>query len=132
MILEDEFKKKYAYVLIISLIIIAILSQVISLSILNNPIIGLYYDGFINLTILSAYTPRINLIAPITAHVGDHISLFVIASDTDNNTLFYSDNCNLFNIDNLTGQIDFTATSDKKGHHNCTIFVTDTSNTNST
>ena len=63
---------------------------------------------------------------PVTAAAeGAKYAYQVIATDAQQTTLWYSDNSPLFNINSLTGKIEFTPTKANAGAHQITITVSD-------
>jgi hypothetical protein len=57
--------------------------------------------------------------------VGDYYRYKVIASDIDDNELKFSDNTDLFNINEKTGEIKYKALEGDVGEHEISIFVSD-------
>jgi hypothetical protein len=60
--------------------------------------------------------------------VGDTLQLHIKAKDVENDTLIYSDNTNVFDIDKDTGEIDFKAKDNHVGVHKIIISVSDGEN----
>lgn len=113
-------------------VLTALLVSTITIFDSNNKITGKAYDSYVNLTLLSKSVPYIDSIAPISANVGDIVNFTVNGHDADNNTLYYSDNCAIFNINSTTGKVYFAATYSIVGNYLCNITVTDLSFTNFT
>lgn len=69
--------------------------------------------------------PYIESIPDFTIGVNQLFYYKVNASDPDGDIIFYSDNSDLFDIDMLTGEIQFTTTEDMKGTHLINITAVD-------
>ncbi|MDI6916192.1 MAG: PKD domain-containing protein, partial [Thermoplasmatales archaeon] len=88
---------------------------------------GVYYDYHKwTLTVINVNRPPI--IKPIgdqTAYEGQLFTLQVNASDPDNDTIMFSDNTTLFDINQTTGLISFTPNYDSAGTYWVNITATD-------
>lgn len=60
--------------------------------------------------------------------VGDRLNLEIKAKDVENDTLTFSDNAKIFDIDENTGEIDFKAKDDHVGVHEIVITASDGKN----
>ncbi|UCH88972.1 MAG: hypothetical protein JSV49_12175 [Thermoplasmata archaeon] len=69
--------------------------------------------------------PYIEQISTLSFKVGDQVNFTINATDSDNELLVYSDNSELFDIDDLTGEINFEANASMLADHTITITVTD-------
>jgi len=69
--------------------------------------------------------PVIEHIPDFKINVGESFLYTVIAADPDEDEVFYLDDSDLFNINPVTGLIDFTTTGDMKGEHLVKIIAVD-------
>ncbi len=69
--------------------------------------------------------PEIATIQDNTTSINRLFQIRVIATDPDNDTLYYYDNTTLFNISNTTGLISFTPSSSQTGNYSIMITVND-------
>jgi len=83
---------------------------------------GVYNIAFVN--VLNS-APIIETIENQTAYEGERFILQVHASDPDNDTITFSDNSTLFNINSTTGLISFTPSYDSAGDYLINITITD-------
>lgn len=69
--------------------------------------------------------PYIKYIQPQHLKPGEHFEFQIDATDPENQSLFFLDNTNLFNINIHTGLINFTPSVSQKGTYNINITVVD-------
>jgi len=88
----------------------------------TDNVTGVYNIAFVN--VLNS-APIIETIENQTAYEGERFILQVHASDPDNDTITFSDNSTLFNINSTTGLISFTPSYDSAGDYLINITITD-------
>ncbi|MEW6070633.1 MAG: invasin domain 3-containing protein, partial [Candidatus Thermoplasmatota archaeon] len=88
----------------------------------TDNITGIYNVSIIN--VLNS-NPIIELIENRTAYEGQMFTLQINATDLDGDTLLFSDNSTLFDINSTTGLISFTPSYDSAGIYCVNITVTD-------
>ena len=119
-------KKKWD--LFSKIILVAVLSSLFTYVVFTSEGVGVTGGGTgtANLTVTRiGSSPILNLIGDQTATAGTLFSKTITATDADDDTLTFSDNTTLFDIDSSTGIIEFTPSSGDVGTHYVKITVKD-------
>jgi hypothetical protein len=91
---------------------------------------GLSYDtASFNVTVRpDDDPPAIDPIGTITGKANEQVAFTVIAHDADGDTLFFTDDTDIFDIEPYTGEVNFTVNDTNAGVHSIKITVSDGQN----